>query len=222
MGYKIVFCDAARYYFNTCKVKCARVAPLKKITIPKIELTAATLAVRISKKIINCLQCQIDRVYYWTDSMCVLRYIANERSRFQTFVANRVSVIRDGSELQQWQYIDSKHNPADTVSRGIGADDLIEAKQWIEGPEFLWLSPDIWPQTPVDVYKLSPEDPELKRCSNAVVVQDDTAIDQLLTRYPEAMSGHVKKSSTLYKLNPVLFDGVLRIGGRLENAFCSA
>jgi hypothetical protein len=68
----------------------ARVAPLKTVTVPRLELTAATLAVKVDKQIREELDIPIDRVIFWTDSTIVLRYIANTSKRFQTFVANRL------------------------------------------------------------------------------------------------------------------------------------
>jgi hypothetical protein len=79
----------------------ARVAPLKKVTIPRLELSAATLAVRMHHMIVKQLEYEVHDVCFWTDSMSVLRYIWNENSRFQTFVANRLAVIRDGSDVTQ-------------------------------------------------------------------------------------------------------------------------
>ena len=75
----------------------SRVAPLKQTSIPRMELTAATVAVRVNAMILREMQMKIDRIFYWTDSMTVLRYIANETARFHTFVANRLVVIKDGS-----------------------------------------------------------------------------------------------------------------------------
>ena len=97
----------------------SRVKPLKAgITIPKLELTAATLAVTMSELIKKELdgRLRVDRTYFWTDSYLVLRYIHNEKKRFIKFVANRVAMIREGSESDQWNYVRSELNPADYVS----------------------------------------------------------------------------------------------------------
>ena len=79
----------------------ARVNPLKKTTIPRLELTAATVAVRLSKVIERELDYQVDCIYFWTDSQSVLKYLYNVSTRFHTFVANRVSLIREASQLNQ-------------------------------------------------------------------------------------------------------------------------
>ena len=67
----------------------------------------------------------IDTSLFWTDSTCVIGYIANEDKRFQTFVANRVASIREVSSPSQWRYVSTQLNPADDASRGLSADELI-------------------------------------------------------------------------------------------------
>jgi len=81
------------------RVHCAfvmgksRVAPLKPVTIPRLEPTAAVCSVRISQQLRRELECIIDQEYFWTDSKVVLGYIANESRRFHVFVADRVQEI---------------------------------------------------------------------------------------------------------------------------------
>ena len=102
----------------------SRVKPLNKaVTVPKLELTAATLATRMNKIIVKELQgrLKIDRIMFWNDSMIVLKYIANETRRFVTFVANRVAAIRQESTPEQWRHVRSELHPADYASKGIQA-----------------------------------------------------------------------------------------------------
>ena len=75
---------------------------------------------------------------FWTDSKVVLGYINNEAERFHIFVANRVQQIREYMSPSQWQYMESKANPADDASRGLSAQDLISDPGWLSGPDFLW------------------------------------------------------------------------------------
>ncbi len=62
---------------------------------------------------------------FWTDSTVVLGYISNDSKRFQVFVANRVQQIRNVTSLEQWNYVESKDNPADDASRGLTAEQLV-------------------------------------------------------------------------------------------------
>lgn len=107
----------------------SRVAPLKQVTIPRMELTAATIPVKMDRMLRQELQINLEESNFWTDSITVLRYIENDSTRFfKTFVANRISLIREASKPSQWRYVSSADNPADQASRGLNADNLIESK----------------------------------------------------------------------------------------------
>ena len=119
---------------NQNNVRCAlmmsrsRLAPLKITTIPRLELSAATLSVKLDVIIRRELDCQIDKSVFWTDSTIVLGYIKNVEKRFRTFVANRITLIHSESTLSQWQHIDTGLNPADDVSRGLTTQEMIVTK----------------------------------------------------------------------------------------------
>ncbi|XP_069129179.1 uncharacterized protein [Argopecten irradians] len=135
-----------RFIDETGRIHCSfllgksRVAPLKTATVPRMELTVASSAVKLCKMIKEELGFPINETFYWTDSTSVLRYIANKNARFHTFVANRVSVIREATEENQWRYVNTKENPADCASRGLSIGKFRQNLQWINGPDFLWKS----------------------------------------------------------------------------------
>ena len=171
------FSDASDYGYGQCsylrltddsgQVHCsfvmgkARVTLLKPVMIPRLELTAALLSVRISASLREELEYdQIAEVFY-TDSQVVLGYIKNDARRFHVFVANRVQQIRDNSSPDQWKYIETKENPADESSRGLSPRDLIDY-QWLNGPPFLWQRE--LPNRNDDVnLDISPDDLEVKK-----------------------------------------------------------
>ena len=74
---------------NTGRIGKARVAPLKSMAMPRMELVVATLSVKISVLLKKELQIRIKKEMFWTDSEVVLAYIRNEAKRFKIFVANR-------------------------------------------------------------------------------------------------------------------------------------
>lgn len=104
-----------------------------------MELTAATVAVRIDKVMQDEIELPLEPSVFWTDSTSVLKYIQNETSRFQTFVANSVAVIRAASKASQWRYVNGCMNPADCVSRGVSASHFLRDQVCLSGPEFLHL-----------------------------------------------------------------------------------
>ncbi len=162
----------------------ARVAPLKPVTIPRLELTAAVLAIRVDKMLREQLQLQLENSCFWTDSTSVLKYIRNENKRFRTFVANRVSEIREASEVTQWRYIHTSQNPADDASRGLTAQKLRTSMRWINGPEFLREPDSEWSKDIVDA-NISDDDPELKKeiSTNIISVENTNNATHRLIHY---------------------------------------
>lgn len=138
----------------------ARVAPLKAITIPRLELTAAVTSVKIGELLNSELEYGEIKNVYWTDSQVVLGYIANQTRRFHIYVANRVQQIHDRTNVQDWHFVRTKDNPADLASRGISAQVLIQSHLWWKGPAFLSNSNLTLTQECHPVYV---DDPELKK-----------------------------------------------------------
>ena len=107
-------CSYVRMVNDQQKVHCyqvmakSRVTPLRPVTVPRLELTAAVVSTKISAFLQKELKYGCVPEYFWTDSKVVLRYIYNEARRFHTFVANRVQAIRDHTSPDQWHYVDNK------------------------------------------------------------------------------------------------------------------
>lgn len=129
----------------------ARVTPLKAVTIPHLELTAAVLAVRVDSLLKAELDVQVEDSVFWTDSTSVLKYLNDEDRRFHKFVTNRISTIREASEPSQWRHVGSKDNPADNASRGMKVSEFLNKTRWLEGPAFLWRPEEDWPKTVLDI-----------------------------------------------------------------------
>jgi hypothetical protein len=116
----------------------SRVSPLKHVTIPRLELSAALVAVKVSTMLNNELTYDNVVNVFWSDSRVVLGYINNDSRRFQVFVANRVQQIRNATSPEQWHYVESEDNPADDASRGLTSEQLTGDSRWLNGPSFLW------------------------------------------------------------------------------------
>lgn len=124
------------------KVHCAflmgnaRVVPLKPITIPRLELTVATMGIRMDRMLQSELQLSLMPSVCWTDVTSVLKYLRNATSRFHTFIANRLSIICAASDVKQWCYVSGTLSPADCVSRSLLVTCFLNSES-IQGPEFL-------------------------------------------------------------------------------------
>lgn len=141
----------------------SRLTPLKPVTVPRLELTAATIAVKMDKLMRKELRMDLKESVLWTDSTTVLRYIDNDSARFKTFVANRVSTIRENTRPAQWRYVSTSSNPADHASRGMKAEHFMKCQSWIEGPDFLAKDESHWPILTEFSRDISDDDAELKR-----------------------------------------------------------
>ena len=162
----------------------SHLAPLKRMTIPRLELTAASLSVKLDAKLKGELELPIKKSVFWSDSTIVLQYIRNEDKRFNTFVANRVAMIRGQSDPGQWHFVDSHANPADDITRSMGANELKANTRWLTGPEFIQLDESKWPRDASKAGTIDDDDPEVKKRKDTQVFAAETnqsdAVDKLI------------------------------------------
>ena len=257
------------------------------MSIPRLELAAAVVAVKLNCLIRSELEYPIHDTIYWTDSTVVLQYIHNESRRFHTFVANRVAMIHEESTPRQWRHVGTCVNPADIASRGAKGSELHKLELWLHGPKFLWKDERHWPEQPSQLPELSQDDSECRKCPGRTnVIVRSKILEPLLCRYsswdslrkaiawlvrfkkylvgllnkdpnsipkgpltvsevinaesvivkavqhdafpvelalvgrktPRDQKKCVPRSSPIRNLNPFVAEGILRVGGRLENA----
>ena len=116
----------------------ARVAPLKRVTLPRLELLAALLCARLLEFVIEALKLPASVSYScWSDSMVALAWIQSDPARWKPFVGNRVLEIQKLTCPSRWHYCPTKLNPSDLVTRGISGEELVSSELWLHGPEFL-------------------------------------------------------------------------------------
>ena len=286
----IVFCDASEEacaavaYTRTtstdgdvvCNLVIAktRLMPLKPISIPRGELMACQLAVRLATTTCRELELSMRNVMYLSDSTTALWWIRGEPRDFRPFVANRVAEVLTGSDPSQWHHIRTELNIADVATRGTPASCVRAESAWIQGPEFMRLPVQEWPIDEVPTTAPPKEKAEFKkkvfrvreessqplvdpatysnwlrlrrvtawifrfcynlrnggqRKSGALNVEELNKAELYWIKWAQkdrftdeitslSKRNPVSRTSRIASLDPQLFEGVLRVGGRIDKA----
>ena len=126
-----------------------KVSPIKRLSIPRLELCGAVIVTRLLKHVSNILQVPLSKTFAWMVSSIVLHWLLGNPKRFKTFVGNRVAKITEAMPPNCWRHVSSKHNPVDCVSRGLLPSELIDHQLWWKGPHWLMLESSRWPELSV-------------------------------------------------------------------------
>ena len=168
-----------------------RVAPLRKISIPRIELLGALACVRLAEKITENLGIKFSRRYFFTDSSAVLGMIRGESAALQEFTGTRVSEIKTKSDVEtEWFWIPGTANISDLGTRDtVVPGDMDSGTDYQLGQSWMRADKGSWPstQTPGQV---PPE--ELVKTHISLVVHDE---EQMI---------NLEKYSSLNKVSRIL------------------
>lgn len=249
-----------------------RVAPIKKVTLPRLELLGSLLAARLLCFVKNALHLPEDTKYVcYTDSKIALAWIKGSPHQWKPFVANRVSEIQSRTSPAFWSFCPGEKNPADLITRGLSAGKLVDSVLWLHGPEEIMegvvqgeVHDEIFEceEESVSLVTVQPYSPPalvfdferwssfpqalrivgyvyrfIKNCrlpsDKRVFVElsyEELAFAklQLIRSVQEQAYGQemsllkreesVAKSSAIFRLDPFISDGLLRVKGRLQHS----
>lgn len=130
----------------------ARVAPVKRLTLPRLELCAAMILARSMAEMGRSMKVRVNEVRLRTDSTIVLGWIGIAPHLLKTFVANRVWEVQDLTRVQAWGHVRSEDNPADVISRGMSPETLKEHMLWWNGPNWLCKPQTEWPDDKIETF----------------------------------------------------------------------
>ncbi|XP_053698962.1 uncharacterized protein LOC128745926 [Sabethes cyaneus] len=123
----------------------SKVAPLKPVSIPRLELQAAFIGARVMENVCQQLTIPISRRIFWSDSCTVLAWLNSNTFRYHQYVAFRIGEILSTTKVDEWRYVPSAQNVADDATKWKAGPDLSKTSLWFNGPKFLRLSETQWP-----------------------------------------------------------------------------
>ena len=157
----VIFSDASEQAYGSCcyvrwehgdrtfssVLLCAkgRVAPVKKVSIVRLELCAAVTAKRLYTFILEESRLKFSKTVFVVDSKIVQCMIHKDSYGFKTFVSVRIGEIQGSTDTNSWSWTESENNIADWITRWKSPMDLKENSEWQTGPSWLDTPESQWP-----------------------------------------------------------------------------
>lgn len=166
--YLLGFSDASQKAYGACLYlratypnrtpSCAlviaktKVAPIKTQSLPRLELCGALLLAQLVNRLLEVFKNKftINKILLFTDSLIVLNWIKSPYRKLNTYVSHRLMEIIELTKDNMWNYVNTKSNPADLLTRGVSPQHLQRTTLWWNGPHWVVQEPHTWPNSTPD------------------------------------------------------------------------
>lgn len=126
-------------------VKAAtKLAPLRTLSVPKLELNAALLGARLARFVLSSIPRPLGRRVIWTNSSTTRNWIRATAAMYQRFGIRPIGEIQALTEPREWRFVPGRLNPADVVTRSALESEAIPVL-CLDGPAFLQQAEEMWP-----------------------------------------------------------------------------
>ena len=161
---------------NPDRLACSknRLAPVKKVTMARLELLAALVETRLLHYFRSATCYDINRAILWSDATVTLCWIHSDPNRWKTFLCNKVAEIQAFTNPTQWRHFPGLDNPADHLSRGLLGDQIQSLDIWWHAPSWLALRAEDWPSGTLATSHSLPE--EKKKPSQVLETTTHTSL----------------------------------------------
>ena len=138
------------YESNLISAK-GKINPLRHMTIPRVELQAHVMMVRLADHLRGVINVEVERVLYLGDSTAIQQQIAQRSILFDNWVAPRVEEVQQKASIDDFYLVAGVDNPADLGTKLTGKEITVEdvmSDKWLHGG-FLDREFEAWPVTKV-------------------------------------------------------------------------
>ena len=211
---------AAVAYFrfqNNQHIECSlvaaktRVAPIKLVSIPRLELMAAVLGATLYQKILREHSIKIEETYLWSDSRTVLAWIRSEPRKYKQFVAFRITEILEKTSEHEWRWIPTNFNVADEATKWAVIPEFNVNSRWFNGPSFLYKPKKEWPLE-TNIQKECNDTEEVKTHLHMASVQQSLIIVERFSSWNRL----VRTMAFVFRYAANLKNSKMRITGALQ------
>lgn len=158
-----IFCDTTEAPYGSVaylrtehqgQVELALVHARSRVSTKRQQSMPRPTGAQLAKLLHNELSLEIRNKFLWSNSTTVLAWLKS--CGFKVFVGTRVTEKQEHTEGHCWRYIDSENNAADDITCGKTLLELSQPNRWCNVPDFLYLPPELWPESPADVLNEDP------------------------------------------------------------------